>query len=125
MNECTTGKGLVFQFQGQIARHDPDGSCDATGDPQPPAWDPGPWGQDLDGDGAVHALAAEDRRAAGDQGEKEAYRGVVTWSGRRPRQDSSLVDTCTDTKYGILVVKTFGHRALKRLFQQGDPSKVH
>jgi len=34
------------------------------------------------------------------------------------------VDACTDTGYGILVIRTFRHRGLKRLFQQGDPSKV-
>ena len=33
------------------------------------------------------------------------------------------IDTCIDTRYGQ-VIKTFQHRGLKRLFQQGDPSKV-
>ena len=31
---------------------------------------------------------------------------------------------CTDTRYGTLVIATFRHRGLKRLFEQGDRSKV-
>ena len=34
------------------------------------------------------------------------------------------IDIRTDTRYGILVIRTFRHRGLKRLYQQGDPSKV-
>jgi proteic killer suppression protein len=39
-------------------------------------------------------------------------------------QEYFLLDICTDTRYGILVIGTFRHRGLKRLFHQGDPSKV-
>ena len=35
-----------------------------------------------------------------------------------------VIDTCTDTRYGILVIRTFRHRGLKRLFQEGDPSRI-
>ena len=34
------------------------------------------------------------------------------------------VDTCADTRYGTLVIKTIRHRGLKRLYQQQDPSKL-
>jgi hypothetical protein len=34
-----------------------------------------------------------------------------------------LLDICTDTRYGILVIRTFRHRGLKRLYQ-GEPSRV-
>src|SRR5208283_571219 len=43
---------------------------------------------------------------------------------RKPPQEYSLPDIRTDTRYGILVIRTFRHRGLKRLYQQGDPSKV-
>ena len=33
------------------------------------------------------------------------------------------LDICTDTRYGILVISSFRHRGLKRLYD-GDPSKV-
>ena len=33
------------------------------------------------------------------------------------------VDICTDTRYVILMIRTFRHRGLKRLYQ-GDASKV-
>jgi len=38
--------------------------------------------------------------------------------------DSDCIDTCTDTRYSRFVIRTFRHRALKRLFQDGDASKV-
>ena len=41
-----------------------------------------------------------------------------------PSQEYSFLDIRTDTRYGILVIRTFRHRGLKRLYQQGDPSKV-
>ena len=34
------------------------------------------------------------------------------------------LDTCTDTRYSIFVLRTFRHRGLKRLFQDGDAGKV-
>jgi proteic killer suppression protein len=34
------------------------------------------------------------------------------------------IDIRTDTRYGILVIRTFRRRGLRRLFEQGDPSKV-
>src|SRR4051794_22136058 len=35
-----------------------------------------------------------------------------------------LGDTCTGTRYDILVIETFRHRGLKRLFQKDDASGI-
>ena len=42
----------------------------------------------------------------------------------RSRADVLWSDTCTDTQYNTVMVRTFRHRGLKRLFQDGDASKV-
>lgn len=34
------------------------------------------------------------------------------------------VETCTDTRYSGVVIRTIRHRGLKRLFEHDDPSKV-
>lgn len=34
------------------------------------------------------------------------------------------IDTCTGTRYGILVIRTFRHRGLKQLYERGDSSKI-
>lgn len=36
----------------------------------------------------------------------------------------ALFDTCADTQYGILMLKTFRHKGLKRLFESDNPSGV-
>lgn len=36
----------------------------------------------------------------------------------------SRIDSCTDTRYGILVIRTFRHKGLKRLFQTGEGNKL-
>ena len=36
----------------------------------------------------------------------------------------TYVDPCADTRYGILVLRTFRHKGLKRLFEGDDPSGV-
>ena len=40
------------------------------------------------------------------------------------RDPAGPFDTCAGTRYGILVIRTFRHRGLKRFFQDGDASKV-
>ena len=34
------------------------------------------------------------------------------------------IDTCSDTRYGNLMLRTFRHRGLKRLFENAGPSGV-
>ena|SRR5579872_1232764 len=38
--------------------------------------------------------------------------------------DRWKVDICTGTRYGKLLIRTFRHRGLKRLYLKGDASKV-
>ena len=35
-----------------------------------------------------------------------------------------VIDTCADTRYGIIMLKTFRHKGLKRLFEEDDQSGV-
>ncbi len=34
------------------------------------------------------------------------------------------IDTCTDTRYGMLMIRTFRHNGLKRLFRNGETGKI-
>ena len=42
------------------------------------------------------------------------------WRWYRPL----LIDACTDTRYDIMMIKTFRHKGLKRLFERDNPSGV-
>ena len=39
-------------------------------------------------------------------------------------QFKPVIDMCNDTRYIKLMIKTFKNRALKKLYEKGDPSKI-
>ena len=34
------------------------------------------------------------------------------------------IDSCTGTRYNIIMIRSFRHRGLKRLYERGDPSRI-
>ena len=34
------------------------------------------------------------------------------------------IDSCTGTRYSLIMIRSFRHRGLKRLYERGDPSRI-
>jgi proteic killer suppression protein len=71
----------------------------------------------------VHASVSRSENAVGKQSARNL---LVTGAavGGPPFFTHVRIDTCTGTGYGIIVIRTFRHRGFKRLFEDGDPSKI-
>ena len=39
-------------------------------------------------------------------------------------QTNEPIDSCTGTRYNLIMIRSFRHRGLRRLYERGDPSRI-